>query len=226
MFCTFTLASPLWPWRSLMTRLLPPESESVEHTPTTGLPPDPFVTRLQARDERALGEFFERFHQQVERVLLRVIGPDPDLSDVAQDTFEQALVSLQRFQGDSAGLSAWLNRIAVNVAKNRLRHRRVRRWLRGAVPYETSEVASRVASPEVVVAMRRTYEVLERLPTDERIVFALRFIDGMQLNEIADITTTSLATVKRKLTKAKARFGRYARNDAVLSGWSTLGDNG
>ncbi|MBL4684682.1 MAG: sigma-70 family RNA polymerase sigma factor [Nannocystaceae bacterium] len=184
-------------------------------------PPDEFIERLKQRQEHALREMFARYSRGVERVLLRVLGPDPDLSDVVQDSFEQALRSLDRFTGDSDDLRAWLNRIAINVASNRLRHQRVRRWLRGAVPYETSEIASRVASPQVVLAMRRLYEVLDRLPPDERIVFALRLIDGMQLTEIADRTGTSLATVKRRLTKARRRFDRYAGRDPVLSDWQT-----
>lgn len=177
------------------------------------------MERLAARDEGALRELFDDHSRRIERVLLRVMGPDPELSDVVQDSFEQALRSLHRFEGDRADLAAWLNRIAINVAKNRLRYRRVRRWLGSAVRYETSEVASRVATPEVLLAMQRTYEVLERLPAEERIAFALRFIDGMQLAEIADTTGLSLATVKRRLARARERFTKYARKDPLLVGW-------
>lgn len=188
--------------------------------PSVGVPVgDPFVRRVKEGEPAALRQFFERHSRGVERVLMRVLGPDPDLSDVVQDSFEQALRSLHRFEGDQRGLGAWLNRIAVNVAKNRLRHRRIRGWLRGSTRYEVSEVATHAASPEVVDAMRRTYEVLGRLPADERIMFALRFIDGMRLAEIADVTGSSLATVKRRLTKARSRFDRHARNDIFLSSW-------
>jgi len=193
---------------------------SAEARPQPAAPvPDGFVERLVERDEAALRELFDNHSRRIERVLLRVMGPDPELSDVVQDSFEQALRSLHRFEGDRADLAAWLNRIAINVAKNRLRYRRVRRWLGSAVRYETSEVASRVATPEVLLAMQRTYEVLERLPAEERIAFALRFIDGMQLSEIADATGLSLATIKRRINKARERFTRYARKDPLLVGW-------
>ena len=209
MFCTLALRPPVWvAWMS------PPDAR-----PHPTQAPDRFVERLAQREESALRELFDRHSRRLERVLLRVMGPDPDLSDVVQDSFEQALRSLDRFEGDRADLAAWLNRIAINVAKNRLRYRRVRRWLGTAVRYEASEVASRVATPEVLLAMQRTYEVLERLPTEERIAFALRFIDGMQLTEIADATGLSLATVKRRLTKARDRFTRHARKDPLLVGW-------
>lgn len=216
MLFALTFAPPSWvAWmsRSSADTNAPPPSSS-----------DAFLQRLEQRDERALGELFDRHAPRLERVLLRVMGPDPDLTDVVQDSFEQALRSLSRFEGDADDLGAWLRRIAINVAKNRLRHRRVRRWLGRAVPYESSEVASRVASPDVVHAMRRTYEVLERLPPQERIAFTLRFIDGMQLAEIADATGMSLATVKRRIAKARERVSRHARKDAVLSGWLEGGD--
>ncbi len=215
--------APGW-WASWMAST-PASRRSSARTPR---PPsgatDDFVERLLRRDEAALGEFFERFSRRVERLLLRVLGADPDLSDVVQDSFEQALLSLHRFEGNTAQLGAWLNRIAINVAKNRLRHQRVRGWLRGAVPYENSEVAARVASPEVADAMRRTYEVLQRLPVPERTVFALRFIDGMQLTEIAEVTEVSLATVKRQLRKARTRFERNARRDPILLAWFPGGE--
>ncbi|MBL4684398.1 MAG: sigma-70 family RNA polymerase sigma factor [Nannocystaceae bacterium] len=221
-----TLPSPWW-WMfanaAPKPAQRPRQRPMPEHAADVFRPPDEFIERLKQRQEQALREMFARHSRGVERVLLRVLGPDPDLSDVVQDSFEQALRSLDRFTGDSDDLRAWLNRIAINVAKNRLRHQRVRRWLRGAVPYETSEVASRVASPEVVLAMRRLYEVLDRLPPDERIVFALRLIDGLQLTEVADRTGTSLATVKRRLTKARKRFDRYAGHDPILSAWQ-MGD--
>ena len=208
MLCTVALRPPWWVARMSDAR------------PQPALPvPDEFVERLAQRDEAALRELFDNHSRRLERVLLRVMGPDPDLSDVVQDSFEQALRSLHRFEGDRADLAAWLNRIAINVAKNRLRYRRVRRWLGSAVRYETSEVASRVATPEVLLAMQRTYEVLERLPAEERIAFALRFIDGMQLTEIADATGLSLATVKRRISKARERFTKYARRDPLLVGW-------
>ncbi len=222
MFATVALRPP-W-WLTWMTRS-PGASTRPQRAPSSGATgPDRFIERLKAREERALAELFDRYSRRLERVLLRVLGPDPDLSDVVQDSFEQAMRSLGRFEGDAADLGAWLNRIAINVAKNRLRYRRVRRWLGTSVSYESSEVASRVASPDVVHAMQRTYEMLEGLPAQERIAFTLRFIDGMQLTEIAESTGMSLATVKRRLTKARERVARHARNDAVLSGWLQGGE--
>jgi RNA polymerase sigma-70 factor (ECF subfamily) len=65
--------------------------------------------------------------------------------------------------------------------------------------------------------MRCTYLVLNELPADERIAFALRFIDGMELVELAEACCTSVATVRRRLRRAEERFVRKARRYPVLS---------
>jgi len=68
-------------------------------------------------------------------------------------------------------------------------------------------------------ATRRVYRVLDTLPEDERIAFALRFIDDMELTDVAEACDVSLATIKRRLDRAEATFVARARKDVVLSGW-------
>ena len=55
-------------------------------------------------------------------------------------------------------------------------------------------------------ALREVYAVLDRMPVDERLAFALRLIDGMPLAEAAAAMRVSLATFKRKLQRAERRF--------------------
>jgi RNA polymerase sigma-70 factor, ECF subfamily len=74
-------------------------------------------------------------------------------------------------------------------------------------------------SPEHGEALRATYHVLGRLSADERIPFALRFIDGMELTEIADACAVSLATTKRRLSSAQKKFTSIARTYPELADW-------
>jgi RNA polymerase sigma-70 factor (ECF subfamily) len=57
------------------------------------------------------------------------------------------------------------------------------------------------------------------MPVDERIVFALRFVDGMELGEIAEACELSLSTIKRRLGKAEERFTRIAGREPSLVDW-------
>jgi RNA polymerase sigma-70 factor (ECF subfamily) len=98
-----------------------------------------------------------------------------------------------------------------------LRDRRSRRRFLGFfAPEELPEVPVPAAPAEASAALLRTYQVLSTFPPDERIAFALRFIDGMGLSEIVEVMGLSIGTVKRRLTKAQDRFVRAAERDPLL----------
>src|SRR5262249_29605775 len=151
-------------------------------------------------------------------VLYRVLGFDRDLADLHHDVFVRALASLPKLEDPSA-LKGWLTMIAVHVARSWMTRKRRRSWLWFLPDEELPEVAGSAAPGEVLDALRATYAVLDALPLDERIAFALRFIDGMELTEVAAACDTSLATIKRRLSRAGARFEAEARKQPVLEAW-------
>lgn len=176
------------------------------------------VRAFRSGDPAARAALYDRHADHVHRVLYRMLGVDRDLADLHHDVFVRALVSLPKLQDPSA-LKAWLTMIAVHVARSAITRRRRWRWL-GFLPDEDlPEVDAGSASGEVRDALRATYAVLGRLPADERIAFALRFIDGMELTEVAAACETSLATIKRRLARASARFEAEARAFPVLEEW-------
>ncbi len=59
--------------------------------------------------------------------------------------------------------------------------------------------------------LRRFYAVLDQLPARDRLVFALRYLESMTLEDIAEALDVSLSTVKRNLTHASARVSRWDR---------------
>ncbi len=67
--------------------------------------------------------------------------------------------------------------------------------------------------------MRAFYEVVGRMDADARIAFTLRFVDGMELAEIAGACGVSLATIKRRLKAAEADFAERGQAHEALAGW-------
>jgi RNA polymerase sigma-70 factor (ECF subfamily) len=117
----------------------------------------------------------------------------------------------------SSALKGWIGSVALFTARRFLRSRRTRRrWVSAFSLDQVPETAAAVASPEVSQTLVRTYAVLDALPADERIAFALRFVDGMELHEVAQVTRVSLATVKRRLVRAQRIFWDRARQDPIL----------
>ena len=197
-----------------------PKSRSVVRT-LPGLRDDTaLVEGLGAGEPWARAALFERYAMPIERMLRKILGPDQhtEIADVLHDVFVQALASLDRLRDPRSALS-WMQAIAAHTAYRTIRARRARRWLHFWAPSTLPEVVAPEIDEEVLDAYRRTYALLDRLPAEERVAFALRYIEGMELAQLAVVCDVSLATLKRRLARAEKRFTAGARGDAILRRW-------
>jgi RNA polymerase sigma-70 factor (ECF subfamily) len=178
------------------------------------------VEGLSAGEPWARAALFDRYATPIERMLRKILGPDQstEIADVLHDVFVQALASLDRLR-DPRAVLAWIQAIAAHTAYRTIRARRARRWLHFWAPATLPEVVAPEIDDSVLDAYRRTYALLDRLPADERIAFALRYIDGMELAQLAVVCDVSLATIKRRLARAEQRFAAGARGDTILRRW-------
>jgi len=177
------------------------------------------VAGLRDGAQWAQSALFDRYAPDVERVLRRVLGNDrhTELADVVHDTFVQAFASVHKLR-DAEALRAWIRSIATFTAFRTIRSRTRRRWLRFYAPEELPEPANE-ANPEAREACQRTYWVLDRMQAEERVPFALRYIEGCEIAEVAALCDASISTVKRRLRRAEQRFAQLARGDDVLRHW-------
>lgn len=196
----------LLPLRRAQAELPPPESDEV------------LVLALRARSPDAATQLFDRYAPHVRRVLVRVMGPDPEILDLVHDVFVTAFESVHRLV-DPRALRGWLTQIAVFTARARIRRRVRGRFLRFLPFSELPEAALPPSDFEASQAIQAVYRVLDRLDTDERIAFALRFVAGMELTEVAASCGVSLATIKRRLGRAQLHFASVARREPALAEW-------
>jgi RNA polymerase sigma-70 factor (ECF subfamily) len=200
----------LLPLRRSQSDLPAPESDEL------------LVLSLRARHPDAGTQLFDRYAPHVRRVLVRVMGPDAEILDLVHDVFLTALESVHRLL-DPKALRAWLTQIAVFTARARIR-RRVRGRILRFLPFsELPEPELPPADFEGSESMQAVYRVLNGLDTDQRIAFALRFVAGMELTEVATSCGVSLATIKRRLARAQANFTTAARREPALEHWVTAG---
>jgi RNA polymerase sigma-70 factor, ECF subfamily len=176
------------------------------------------IGALSARTAAGGAALYDRYQRHVRRVLLRVLGPSSDLDDLVQDVFVTAINTIDRVV-DPESLRPWLTSIAVFTARDALRRRARRRFLLLTSNDDLPETEAPVPTPEVDEALRTTYRVLSKVPADERIAFALRFIDGMELVEVASACRVSLATIKRRVQRSRQRFVSIAAQYDELSEW-------
>ena len=152
---------------------------------------------------------------RVERILVRVLGSRLDLDDLAQEVFLRVFDRIGRLR-DPAALAGFVAAVTVLVAREAMRSRRRRRWLVfGADPAPVA-LAPHVDA-EARAAVRAFYEVLGHLGDEERVVFCLRHVEGMEMREVAEACATSESTVRRRLRRAEARFSRLADQRGELA---------
>jgi RNA polymerase sigma-70 factor (ECF subfamily) len=128
---------------------------------------------------------------------------------VTQDVFLRAYKAWETFRGESS-ISTWLMQIAVNHIRDRARNRRLQFW-RSLVRSDAKElpgllVADNRPSPEMSLAARQridaVWKAAAELPERQRTVFMLRFVEDMDLLEIAAVTGLAEGTVKAHLFRA------------------------
>jgi RNA polymerase sigma-70 factor (ECF subfamily) len=189
------------------------------------------VEALRRQHPGAAKALFDRYVDVVDRVLIRLVGisPDADVPDLIHEVFTHALDSVAGLQ-DPDKLRLWITRITVSIARRHLRKRagpwrlvglpigRVTRGL-DAEPDLGHRDPTQNPRTQLNMAMAATYAILARFPIEQRMVFALRVIDGQSLVEISEACGVSLGTAKSRLRRAEARFVRAAREHATLRGW-------
>jgi RNA polymerase sigma-70 factor (ECF subfamily) len=144
---------------------------------------------------------------------------DPDAAgSVAQDCLMRAHRKAGGYRGESS-VGTWLMRIAVNLVRDHARSRRMQFWKRtreSAVNWDDAvrRVPQAGATPEAEAAARERVEAVwkaaGRLPERQRTVFLLRFVEDMDLLEIAAATGLREGTVKTHLLRALEAVRREA----------------
>src|SRR5262245_20458269 len=174
------------------------------------------VEALRREEPWARAALVEKYEPHIERVVAGALGLDPDLADIIQDVFVRVLEGIHQLK-DPAALRGWIGTLAVFTARGHIRRRRRWRWIRFVAPQDVPEVPAAPHNPEATATMRAMYRALDALPADERMVFTLRFMAELELTEVAAACKVSLATIKRRLSRAEARFQEVAKLDPLLS---------
>jgi RNA polymerase sigma-70 factor (ECF subfamily) len=152
------------------------------------------------------------YSQRIFRFLLTSLR-DRDLAEsLTQDTFVKAWAARDQFRGDCAP-ATWLTRIALNLVRDHTRTNRFRFWRSAANnAIDATEFAGflpdRVSSAESALIARQqialVWNTVERLSERQRTVFLLRFVEELDLADIAQITGMPVSTVKTHLYRGLA----------------------
>jgi RNA polymerase sigma-70 factor (ECF subfamily) len=150
----------------------------------------------------------ELYWPRIFRFILASVRDRGEAEGLTQDCFCKAYKAWMRFRGDSS-VDTWLMHIAINVVRDFARNRRLQFWRR-APSIDAADfsdwIADRNLSPEanavIQQQLERIWAVTEILPLKQRTVFLLRFVEEMELSEIAKAMGIGEGSVKVHLFRA------------------------
>jgi RNA polymerase sigma-70 factor (ECF subfamily) len=162
------------------------------------------VVRAQARDE----ESFQRLVIEYERRMLyyihRLLGRDADLADVMQEIWIRVFQRITTLRAPEA-FRVWLYKIAHDVAVSHLRKTQRREFIHLEDVHIAEQAAARDWNEcDWLENAEWVHKALERLSLPHREVLTLRFLEELDLAEIAEIVGCNMGTVKSRLHYAKS----------------------
>jgi len=157
---------------------------------------------LGSRDR--LAELYAQYARFVAWFASRLLTRQDEIEDVVQEVFVIAAKRLDDLK-EPPKVRGWLKVVTLRRAGRLLRWKRVRaRFGMEAVTSHAEEwIASPGASPEDRAALRELLVVLEKMPTDLRIAWSLRYMHEETVDSVAELIGCSLATAKRRIAAAQ-----------------------
>lgn len=163
---------------------------------------------------RAFEALVERHREVVLRVAARIAGAE-QAEDVSQDAFLRAFHRLPKFRGE-APFRAWLLQITHHAAVDQITRRRPEPVDAEATGDRPSADARRQPAERLETTERiaRLEVKLRALSAESRAVLVLRDIEGLAYDEIAELTSAPLGTVKARLHRARRDMIEILRTNA------------
>lgn len=165
------------------------------------------VAASKKGDQDAFAQLVQQHQRRVFNLVFRMLQQYEEANEITQETFLAAWQGLPSFRGD-ARFSTWLYRIAYNCALKQLELRKRDKALQGAIQAEqVLAVANQEGRVEAALESRAQQvlvrEQLATLPSKYRIVLILRHLQDMTYEEMAEILTMPIGTIKTHLFRAR-----------------------
>ncbi len=173
----------------------------------TGQDDRELVAASKVGNQDAFAQLVQRHQRRVFNLVFRMLQHYEEANEVTQETFLAAWQGLSSFRGDAL-FSTWLYRIAYNCSLKQLEQRKRDNALQVAVQAEQSlqhEGSDERALAEMEAHERQALvrEHLSMLPAKYRVVLVLRHLQEMTYEEMAEILTMPIGTIKTHLFRAR-----------------------
>lgn len=175
------------------------------------------VAKVQNGDKRAFDLLVIKYQHRIFAIISRYVKDSAEVHDVAQEAFIKAYRAIGNFRGDSA-FYTWIYRIAINTAKNYLVSRGRRPPasdvdMDDAEFYAGSDMLRDNASPEQQMMRDQlesvVFKAIQSLPEDLRTAVSLREMEGLSYEEIAEVMSCPVGTVRSRIFRAREHIDKH-----------------
>jgi RNA polymerase sigma-70 factor, ECF subfamily len=185
-------------------------------------PDERLLVEAAQRDPARFAELYERNFARVYAYIARRVGNREEAQELTAEVFHQALANLARFEWRGVPFAVWLFKIAANALVDRSARARGNP---SAKPAEEINDSGEFDFEEIE-AHARLFQLVKRLPADQRRVVEMRFAEEKSIREIARVLRRTEGAVKqlqfRALETLRARVGmtpeKKARNLGKANG--------
>jgi RNA polymerase sigma-70 factor, ECF subfamily len=172
-----------------------------------------WIRDAQRGNREAFGALVERYQRRVFAVIFRVTGERDQVEDLSQEVFLKAYRAMRSYN-QAASFATWVSRIAINHCYDYLRARRGKRDREESFEGTEEDLESPARTipasgpdPERSALLRdMVAKLMAHAPEEDRVVMALKEMEGMSVEEIAEILELKVGTVKVRLHRARKRM--------------------
>ncbi len=189
------------------------------------------VAEFKNGNTKVFDELMSRYSVRLYQTAYGLLSNHHDAEEVVQDTFVRAFRGLKQFRGDS-NIETWLQRITINLARNKYHWNRRRGAGVNISLFQTSSglgdsdqeeeipLPDRTLGPERTVqgaeTEKKIAESFEELPESLRETMILRHVHDMPYEEISKILKCKIGTVKSRLARGREMLKKVLKRSGVL----------
>jgi RNA polymerase sigma-70 factor (ECF subfamily) len=183
------------------------ESSHQEETPGKRQTDEELMQRVAKGDKHAFTTLVQVHQNSIINFIWRLMGDNTRAEDLSQDVFLRVWKSAPKYE-KRAKFSTWIYRIAINLCLNKKRALKIKNMFLAPLPLKRQpQINTDSTTPENQLLKaeqtRLVFDILNTLPSAQRIAVTLRFYQGMSYAEISQILDRSIPAVDALLVRAK-----------------------
>jgi len=170
------------------------------------------LLKNESTRREAFSALVKEYQQRIYSIVRKMVISHDDADDIVQEVFVKVWHNIASFKGDSA-LFTWVYRIAVNESLMFLRKRRKQQWFGSDI---TEELENALVSEKHIEAdeiQQKLQKAILRLPDKQRLVFNLKYFEDLSYEEIAEITESSVGSLKASFHPATKKIEDFFQED-------------